>query len=169
LPRFYSENTLFRQINNSHFTVFLTCSHPLLHSIFDSLTYDFFTDAAPENNHPISSFYIKPFVMKKISLISSLLLVAFLSYSADSRELSNIPTRPAISFSYLNPFLFQESTAAIDIVKNGCSVTITASVGYSSTYISASCSSTKSTCQEAIVEASGCVKTAIATARKNIK
>lgn len=107
--------------------------------------------------------------MKKIPLISSLLLIALFSYSAVSRDLNSIPARPASAFSYLKPLLFQQTAAGIGTVKNGCSVTITASVGYSSTYISASCSSTKSTCEEAIIEASGCVKTAIATARKNIK
>jgi hypothetical protein len=113
-------------------------------------------------------FKVKPFVMKKISLISSLLLMAFLSYSAGGRDLNDIPARPASAFSYVKPFVFRESTNII-IVKTGCSVTITASVGYSSTYISASCSSTRSTCEEAINEATGCVKTAIATAKKNIK
>ncbi len=108
--------------------------------------------------------------MKKVLVFLSLVLTTAFLYAANTGESNH-----GLRFTGENCFNTGESGIhkinTVTKVSNGvaCTVTLTASVGYSATYVSASCSSTRSSCDAAITEASSCVKSALAAAKKNIK
>jgi hypothetical protein len=108
--------------------------------------------------------------MKKLLVVFSLILSTAFSYATNSGKSNH-----AFGLSGKNCFIAgivskSKINGFVKISKYfSCSVTLTASVGYSATYVSASCTSTKNTCDEAITAAANCVKSAIAQAKKVIK
>jgi hypothetical protein len=100
--------------------------------------------------------------MKKVLVVSSLVLITAFSYATKVGGLSQMrqPTgKSAIGFHVFN----QNKISAKPKIENdfSCTVTVTGQVGVGSTNISVSCAASAASCDAAASQAVGCVRSTI--------